>query len=157
MCESQTKTTNGTLSQSTRVNFFFEITRDTSQMQLFDLLRKSHNENISDTIKLVFQLRDARGGKGERQQFLRCIRWYIRNGFQQQIIDLLKLIPYYGRWKDLLELMDIDEQIDEEICRLFAETLKHDKLNINGKEVVSLCAKWAPSEGCLGHLGSGAT
>jgi hypothetical protein len=146
-----TQTENGALSYdstgSACVNFFFKVVRDTSETELIKLLEQSHNENPHDTIKLVFQLRDARGGKGERQQFLRCIRWYVANGYEKTILSLISSIPYFGRWKDLLELLDIGGNINEFVFRTFANILDKDRTRFLQKKSTSLCAKWAPSEG----------
>lgn len=148
------RTANNALSHETtgsaRVNFFFKVLRDTGDQELITLLENSHKEDIDDTIKLVFQLRDARGGKGERKQFLRCIRWYARNGYDKEVIDLLGWMPYYGRFKDLLELLDLGEElphIADAIYKLFANALRHDRERHRQNKSISLAAKWAPTEG----------
>lgn len=146
-----TRTANNALSHnssnSARVNFFFKIVRNTGDAELITLLENSHNENVDDTIKLVFQLRDSRGGKGERKQFLNCIRWYAKNGYEKEVIDLLGWMPYYGRWKDLLELLNVGGNISNAIYTLFTNALKSDKQRLSQKQSISLCAKWAPTEG----------
>lgn len=146
-----TRTENNALSHATsgsaRVNFFFKVLRDTGDQELITLLENAHAENIDDTIKLVFQLRDSRGGKGERKQFLGCIRWYARNGFEREVIDLLGWMPYYGRWKDLLELLDLGGNISDAVFTLFANALLSDKQRFSQSQSISLCAKWAPTEG----------
>lgn len=146
-----TRTANGALSHitsnSARVNFFFKVVRNTGDEELIRLLEDAHSENIDDTIKLVFQLRDSRGGKGERKQFLGCIRWYARNGYEREVIDLLGWMPYYGRWKDLLELLDVGGNVANAIYSLFANALKSDKQRLSQSKSISLCAKWAPTEG----------
>ncbi len=149
--QNRTMTENGALSLATtgsgRVNFFFKMLRDTTQQDAEMYLKASHEESADDTIKLVFQLRDARGGKGERKQFLNCIRWYVKNGYQEEIIGLLGLIPYYGRWKDLLELLDLGDTIATEVYKLFGTALTTDRERYDNNLSISLCAKWAPTEG----------
>lgn len=143
------QTENGALSHestgSARLNFFFKVLRDTKDTQLVTLLENAHKENIDDTIKLVFQLRDSRGGKGERKQFLQCIRWYANNGYTNEVINLLGWIPFYGRWKDLLELLDVP-QLQHAIYTLFSNVLQQDKTRYQNKQTISLAAKWAPTE-----------
>jgi Domain of unknown function (DUF2828) len=150
MMSNYTRTDNNALSHATtgnaRVDFFFRIVRDTGNEELINLLQNAHAENIDDTIKLVFHLRDCRGGKGEKKQFLNCIRWYARNGFEKEVIDLLGWIPYYGYWKDLLHLLDLGGNIANAIYTLFANALRSDKMRYDQKQSISLCAKYAPTE-----------
>jgi hypothetical protein len=148
------RTDNGALSHestgSARVNFFFKVLRDTSEEELEKLLECAHKENMDDTIKLVFQLRDVRGGKGERKQFLRCIRWYIKNGYEQEIINLLGFIPYYGRWKDVLELVNLQHEfphVTDAIYQLYSHVLRQDKCRYKKGKSASNAGKWAPTEG----------
>lgn len=145
------KTSNGALSHATthdaRVDFFFKVIRNTGDDQLIKLLKNAHKENIEDTIKLVFQLRDCRGGKGERKQFLNCIRWYAKNGYKQEVINLIGWIPYYGRWKDLLELLDLGGDFAEAVYTVFANALRSDKERLKQGQSISTAAKWAPTEG----------
>jgi len=151
MASGMTRTDNNALSHATtgsaRVNFFFRVVRDTGNEELITLLENAHAENIDDTIKLVFQLRDCRGGKGEKRQFWNCIRWYARNGYEQEVIDLLGWIPYYGYWKDLLQLLDLGGNVANAIYTLFANALRSDKQRFDQQQSISLCAKYAPSEG----------
>ena len=70
----KTTTENGAISLETtgmeRVNFFFKMCRGLDRINLEKMLEKSWLENKLDTLKIIYQCRDCRGGgKGERQLF----------------------------------------------------------------------------------------
>lgn len=56
-------------------------------------------------LKWLFFLGDVRGGLGERRSFRVCLRWLSRN--QPRIAkSVLKLVPEYTRWDNLISLLD---------------------------------------------------
>lgn len=146
-----TTTENDSPSYSTtysgRLDLFFKLLRKFDQNDgAKDLILRSWNENKLDTLRIVFQARDCRGGKGERDAFIYCLKELIALSKADVLCNLVH-IPLYGRWDDLLKLLDTE--LRAEVVEIFCQQLKKDLENLqNGKGYeVSLAAKWAPTEG----------
>ena len=136
------------------LNFFFSVLRTTEESDLINKLEKAWDESESDTMKLIFHLRDCRGGKGERLQFVRAMKWLIRE-HSQSVLNNLQHIPEYGYWKDLLSIF-IDTPFEDTMVDFYANILRTDMNDFSSakseirnepKYNISLAAKWAPSEG----------
>jgi hypothetical protein len=154
------------------MSLFFKAVRGLPINRLYDYLIKASKENIIDTFLLVFNIRDCRGGKGERELGRKSLIWLFIN-HTQLFLKIVLLIPEYGRWDDLLslfptvlDLTDINyvrsnfssSSITEEklvvirshqidIMKIFTNKLTEDyNIMMEGKPC-SLAAKWAPSEG----------
>lgn len=154
-------TENGAISYlttgSARVDFFFKIVRNTPIESLDQLLTASWEEDKLDTMKLIFHLRDCRGGKGEKKQFKECITWLLKKD-PQHVINNLHNFTFFGSYKDLLHLFNTEAE--NEMLKFYSSQLNTDRiavvfnkmieddLNSNEKLNVSLAAKWAPTEGC---------
>lgn len=144
-------TQNGALSLSTtsnyRLDFFFKVLRDTSEEKLIELIENAWNENSSDTLKLVFHLRDCRGGKGEKKQFHRCLKW-LSEKHPECLKKNLHLISEYGYYKDVLSLLGTS--MESEALKLIVDQLRVDraKLDTPNKYEITLVGKWTPTEGC---------
>ena len=95
-------------------------------------------------MKCLFYLRDIRGGQGERRFFRVCYKWLADFDLAAAHRNL-RNIPDYGRWDDLLALLDTKAKtaVIEVIKTQITEDLSAIK---NGGANVSLCAKWLPSE-----------
>ncbi|KAN0055450.1 hypothetical protein ACTA71_008561 [Dictyostelium dimigraforme] len=130
-----------------RVNLFFKTARGLEQEELNQLLQASWEVSPLDTLKLVFQLRDCRGGKGERNLFQQSLVWM--NGVSPSTVEKnFKHVPEFGSWKDVVQLIgtsveplaleSITTQLKKDV-----ETLSKDQ----DKAKISLAAKWAPTEG----------
>ena len=147
-----TITENGAPSFSTtndaRLDLFSKVCRDTETDRLAGLLERSWAVSPLDTLKIVFHLRDCRGGKGERQQFTNAMKWVLDNHRQEFVVNFPH-IPFYGRWKDLLGFFGT--AYEAEMVKYYASQLQSDLgclLMAGGMEKkVSLAAKYAPSEG----------
>ena len=86
-----------------RLSLYFKTTRGLSVPHLYQYLQKAASEDVVDTFVLVFQLRDCRGGKGERSLGIRAMQWLFLS-YPKQFMQVAKLIPEYGRWDDLMHL-----------------------------------------------------
>jgi hypothetical protein len=142
---------------SGRVDYFFKTLRSTPPSEIHRMLSRAYSESETDAGKLVFQLRDCRGGKGERKAFYESLKWYLENGKSEFVEKHLRLVPYFGYWKDLNELFGT--AAEPYVVRLYAEMLSKDKDRLSvAKErnntgdsenlnvSISLAAKWVPSE-----------
>lgn len=107
---------------------------------------KVWNESPELAIKMAFFTRDAREGMGERNTGRNCLR-LIGQVNPEALIKNLELIPEYGRWDDVIELLSINDSIDEEIFKLIKNQLLKDVHGGLAKnEPISLLGKWLPSE-----------
>ena len=88
------------------VNLFFQIgaMRGKDKQVLINTFVKAFNEDALTAIKLLFWARDVRGGAGERQIF-RDIIAYLAEKHTDALSKNISLIPEYGRWDDLLQLI----------------------------------------------------
>lgn len=137
-----------------RLALSFHACRGLNIPRLHELLENSTKENLVDTIILIFQLRDCRGGKGEKALGRYALGWLMQN-YPNEFIKVLPLIPEYGRWDDLLHLFprvfsgknnDV-ELAQKAVVNLFATQLKADRKTMLEGKPVSICAKWSPTEG----------
>ena len=87
-----------------------------------NLFMKSYYEDPRLTIKILFYIRDIRSGLGERDLFRYALN-SLANMYPHVAKQLIKYIPEYGRYDDLLVLIDsaackdvidfIKKQLDE--------------------------------------------
>lgn len=104
---------------------------------------RAYAENPDVAMKILFYVRDVRGGLGERRAF-RIILKYLCEAHAASVKKNLEWIAEYGRYDDLLVLMDTPcEAIAIELLK---EQLRKDveALEADSNEV-SLLAKWLPS------------
>lgn len=69
------------------------------------LFKNAYEENPDMALKCLFYLRDIRGGQGERRFFRLCIKWLAMR-HKDEMEQLIKFVPEYGRYDDLFELFD---------------------------------------------------
>jgi len=156
---------------SGRISVYFNAIRGLDRSRLCEYLRKSLQESILDTFLLIFHCRDCRGGKGERDIGRWGLIWLLIN-CPTQFLKVLPLIPTYGRWDDIMSLwpgsLDLSNtevweaydtprphtlmvillcDIQMKCVTLMADQLRADRGAMFGGRVVTLCAKWAPTEG----------
>ena len=140
-----TKTTNGMTTNSTTlnecVNLFFTIgaMRGSKKDNVLRLFSKAFVEDPLTATKILFWVRDVRGGAGERQIFRDIIN-YLGETQPELVKKNIHLIPEYGRWDDLFGL--IDTPVENNVINLIVDSL-------NNNEVNSLLAKWLPRKGVV--------
>jgi hypothetical protein len=94
-------------------------------------------------LKVLFYLRDVRGGQGERQTFRTCLKWLASNhkaAAEKNVVN----VPFYGRWDDLFAL--VGTPLEEVAFKAMHKQLQEDWTNLRAKKPVSLLAKWLKSE-----------
>ncbi|MCL2721340.1 MAG: DUF2828 domain-containing protein [Treponema sp.] len=101
---------------------------------------KAFAENPELAVKWLFFARDVRGGLGERRLF-RIIMEHLSKT-EKRFLKLLKYVPEYGRWDDLLTAYDSNKTV---VVSLIKEQLEIDKVNMKNGKSVSIMAKWLPS------------
>lgn len=144
------ETENGAVALNTTfsplLDLFGEIgaLRSRSEDEIIDLFIKAYAVDRLLSLKMLFYLRDIRGGLGERRTFKVILKYLVEN-HPEDIRNNLELIPYYGRWDDLFSLLDTPLKSD--VLSLIKKQFNKDIDNlITGKDNISLLAKWLPSE-----------
>lgn len=109
---------------------------------------EAYRENPELAMKLLFYIRDIRGGLGERDIFRRLIRTVARK-WPESAVKNVRWITEYGRWDDLICLLGTGAE--KEAVRMIREQLDADMAALERrnqgdlKAHISLCAKWMPS------------
>jgi hypothetical protein len=105
-------------------------------------------EAVRDLFVMAFQTRDVRGGKGERKLFYNFFL-ALRKIDQATTTELLPLIPEYGCWRDLWELMHMVPELEWAILEVAKKQFEkdYDYLVAGEANKMSLLAKWLPREG----------
>lgn len=93
-------------------------------------------------VKWLFFVRDILEGLGERRTFRVCMK-YLAISQPQIALAVMKLVPEYGRYDDLLVFLDTP--LCEEVCAFIGAQLKLDLEAMAQNKSVSLLAKWLPS------------
>lgn len=99
----------------------------------YDLFRRAFAEDQLTAVRILFYLRDIRGGQGERDVF-RYIFDKLDTKLQKK---LATYVDEYGRWDDVSWT---EENID-----LIRTQLNRDIENFTEGKSISLLAKWLPS------------
>jgi len=124
------------------INFAISSMRNMNESNIIQLYVNAFNENNLLAVKWLFYARDCRSGAGERRLF-RIIFDYLVKNHQEIARAVLKFIPEYGRWDDLIILLKGD--LSNDVFNIIENQLKEDKENMKNNKSISLCAKWMPS------------
>ena len=115
--------------------------RNRSDEDVILMFQKAYAENPELAMKMLFYIRDVRGGQGERRFFRVVIRYMAGNKMMRESIRKnIENIAEYGRWDDLYALCDTPLEQD-----VFAFIKKQLALDLECK-TPSLLAKWMKSE-----------
>lgn len=98
-----------------------------------DLFKKAFGEDRVNAVKVLFYLRDVRGGQGERELFRTCLQW-LGEDYPAIFEQIVSLVPEYGRYDDLF--------FDNKKC---FEVIKDQLAEDFKSETPSLLAKWLPT------------
>ena len=139
--QNDTVTENGMATNSSSLNHCVDLFFTIGAMRGQDKDRLIRNfslallEDPARAMKILFWVRDVRGGAGERQIFRDVMQYLAENHTD----FLMKNIPYvseFGRWDDLLTLVG---------TKLETEALTQIRWGLDAKN--GLCAKWMPRKG----------
>lgn len=166
----QVLTENGDISLASTGNscldFYVMITRNASITDIITYFTAAWNENPTMALQILFNTRDIRNGKGEKNIAI-IIMVYLRYNLTISAYDtVVNYFINYGCWKDLLKILEISSRMNElakkkrdvsatmfrmafnrsEIC-MFVNQLSTDINLLNtDQNNISLCAKWAPTK-----------
>lgn len=123
-----------TRSGSALVDFFAQAgSMRKNKDAALELFQKAFAEDREKAIRILFYLRDVRGGQGERDLFRNSLEWVGLN-FPDAFEKIVQHIPEYGRWDDLF--------YDNEACFSFIkQQLELDEAT----DKPSLLGKWLPT------------
>ncbi len=110
-----------------------------NEASALDLFLNAWAVDKAKAFKLLFWCRDIRGGAGNRSGSRKILNWLASNEPEWVRVNL-ELIPQYGRWDDLIAL--VDTPLQDSAMSLWA-------ISILAKDV--LACKWAPRENKSGR------
>lgn len=133
-----------------RVTLFTMLNRDLDKSYIEESIKKIMKENKSDEIMLdlfliAFHTRDVRGGKGERDLFYHIMTILFRYA-PDETKRMCKLVPEYGCWCDMWELLLKEPQLGYMIFPIVCRQFIDDLAKASVGERVSLLGKWLPRE-----------
>lgn len=129
----------GTLGSYNRLTFDEEY----SINYVLEKFYKAWSEDRTLAMKLLFYLRDIRGGQGCRTLF-RVIMITLANYYPEYVINNFDNFLLYGRGDDLLYLLDTP--IEKDVIEYIGQVLSEDIISVGNGGTCSLLAKWLPSE-----------
>lgn len=106
------------------------------------LFTLAYAENPVIAVKILFYMRNVRGGLGERESF-RSLLKELANFYPETAKQILYAIPEYGRWDDILVLLETPVK-DDAVLLIKNQIQKDEEAMKNGGKV-SLLGKWLPS------------
>ena len=116
--------------------------RHASDREIVTRFTRAYSENRDIAMKLLFFARDIRGGLGERRVFKVILNWLADNE-PKSVRKNLKYVAEYGRFDDLLCLMDT--ACERDMLDVLKSQLEADVKALENGADVSLLAKWLPS------------
>lgn len=143
-------TENGALGHKTTgkylldMNFAVSSLRNMKEADIASKFADAFAEDPVLAMRWLFFARDIRGGMGERRLFRVCMKSVAMQS-PKLVEAVIHLVPEYGRWDDLWELLDINEQLHHRIIFLMKEQLAKDIIHMKRGESISILAKWMPS------------
>lgn len=143
--QNNTVTENGMATNSSSLNacvdLFFTIgaMRGQDKTRLISKFSLALLNDSNRALKILFWVRDIRGGAGERQIF-KDIMVYLAENHPDFLRNNIPYISEYGRWDDLFVL--IGTKLEKEALIQIRWALE----NKNG-----LCAKWMPRKGPIAN------
>lgn len=143
-----TCTENGALTYASTTNFCLDLfatigaLRGAMAWDITTRFLRAYAENADLAMKCLFFARDIRQGLGERNTFKVILKWLACH-HPNSVVKNISLIPEYGRYDDLLVLLETPCQ--EAAVELIARQLEADLAALEQGEAISLLGKWLPS------------
>lgn len=152
-------TENGALARRTTgsalvdMNFKLSSMRNMPDSDIWQEFLRAYNEDPALAVVWLFFARDIRGGCGERNVF-RVIFTRLAEENPDLCVRLLKLIPEYGRWDDVIWVWDhmLSKTTQKAAKSLIYEQLQADLKAYEHDKPISLLAKWLPSENASSNV-----
>lgn len=113
--------------------------RSRSDLDVIKLFMDAYNQDKQTALRLLFYLRDCRGGQGERR-FFRVVINHLASHDVEVVKQVLTFIEEYGRYDDLLSFIGTDMEF------IAFAYIQKQLIEDSKSEFPTLCAKWMPSE-----------
>ena len=111
--------------------------------EVVQLFVKALNEDALLTLKCLFNIRNVRGGAGERKTF-RTILKFLGDNYPNLVKLNIDNIAFFGRYDDLYSLFGTKS---ENLALSYIQSqLNSDVENYNNDKSITLLAKWLPGE-----------
>ena len=144
----ETLTENGAIAYKTTDSALLDLfgvigaLRTRPSQDVINKFTKAFAEDELLAMKMLFYARNIRGGLGERKTF-RTIIHYMANVHPDIMRKNIDLIPIFGRWDDLYEL--VGTKLEDDMFALIKNQLENDLANLENGKQISLLAKWLKS------------
>lgn len=144
-----TKTKNGAVAYKSTMNACLDAfgslgaMRFSSDEDIVRVFSKAFAENRALATKMLFYMRDIRGGQGARKVFRVIIKWLAETA-PQYVINNLDNFLEYGRGDDVICLLDTS--VKNDVVAWAYNHLRVDWVAYKEGKSCSLLAKWMPSE-----------
>lgn len=127
------------------INFLVSSLRNMDEDEIISRFEEAYKYDPYYAVLWLFYLRDITEGCGERRSFRVIMKW-LANNVPTLTINLLGLIPSYGRFDDLIALYDCGcPEVREAVVVYIQSLLTTDYVLAKNGENISLLAKWMPS------------
>lgn len=117
--------------------------RKSNEEDIIDVFSRAFAEDKTVALRILFYMRDVRGGQGTRRVFRVIFKWLARK-YPEFVEGNLDNVLYFGRGDDLLCLLDTGCR--KAVTHFIKQQLKEDMDAIGADKPCSLLAKWLPSE-----------
>ena len=124
------------------MNFKISSYRNMTETEIVDDFKRCFLEDEKLALQFLFFIRDREEGLGERRTF-RVIFKALASAYPGYVVKLIPLVGEYGRFDDLLPLLDTRER--EDVSTYLTETMISDFKKMEENKPISLLAKWLPS------------
>lgn len=124
------------------MNFKISSYRNMSDEEIVNDFKKCFLKDKTLSLQFLFFIRDREEGLGERRTF-KVILKALAEAYPGYIPTLMPLVGEYGRFDDLLPLLDTKERDD--VANYLIDTMIKDFKDMEDGKPISLLAKWLPS------------
>lgn len=135
---------------SSIIDFFFHSAamREANEKRITGMWDKAFKEDPQTALRILFYVRDVRGGQGERRVFRIIVKHMLNNkDTLEWLCKNARFIPEYGRWDDLIYLTYEGKNTPfEKIGLKIIDNQLYNDYQFIGTSEVSLLGKWMPSE-----------
>ena len=119
--------------------------RNACETDITELFMRAYAEDPDTAMKIMFYIRDIRGGIGERRVFRAMADW-LAHFDPGAIVRNMEYIPEFGRFDDLVELaVSGCPEPSAAAVEVIKQQLEKDVAGMERGEGISLLAKWLPS------------
>ena len=150
----ETLTENGAIAYKTTNSALLDMfavigaLRNRPSEEIINKFTKAFAEDQLLAMKMLFYARNIRGGLGEKRTF-RILINYMAKYHADVMRKNIDLIPIFGRWDDLYEL--VGTELEDDAFEVINNQLANDLVLLKRGKPISLLAKWLHSTSGVSH------